>query len=388
MYCKLLFCSFVISCVFYANAQDGITIHALNDAVNNHFDSIRTGQGFVSVEKTRMDPEGVFVDSFSGNWQYVNGHWRFDIVRDTEGAHQMTDNHDDASGGDSGISREVSSWEDKGSVRLKFDQKQAMLTSGPAGEEHLSSLGIYFMGITSASYQNGLTFGKVYEDASRPGMTRRLEKNDKGQIELEIDQMNEAGDTVPYCYLVIDPAAQFSIIYQECWSASGNWRYLGEVDMELIESAGIYFPKRGKFLIERGDPPEPYIKCNVTFSQTELNMPLTSEDIQIVLPAEVIVQDTIKEDVYRTEKPTTINEILAGNLTSIIEDNRLSDSELQESLMRSIEAEKQSLLQKQSAKGKGLYNITHVPMYKLAALVILFGVVFAFTLKFLSSKSA
>ncbi len=142
------------------------------------------------------------------------------------------------------------------------------------------------------------------------GLNYEIHESDgDGLIKLHVFR----NDPLAEATTIIDITKQFSMI-EEIAESQGNppYRETCKVEMEYIEPAGIWFPRRA--LLERYEG-KPLVKTGTKtfeFTNTQLNIPIPDEEFHIKLPTGTRLTDTFAQETYTTRFPLTLSQIVSG----------------------------------------------------------------------------
>jgi len=322
----LLIIGIIIVPSFMLGQEDFLTLDEIIKATQSHMDNIKTAKGKFKIQKTTLEKEGDKNDLIVGEWLYKDGHWRTRLEGKLWGTYVDTQQKELQKTNRSITTDYKKDVENKGDIDFDYIEKNrnASIQKKMISENNISSYGLFFAGVVSANYF-GTPINELLERVRNNTAKVSVHTgSDSSLIRLDIQYLNDNGELISEGFMEINPTRQYSILKYESCSVDKSYKILGNVEMELIQASNIYFTKKASFEIMKGIPLKTASKKIFEFWDTELNMPLTDQDLEIILPADVIVQDGLTQDIYMTKKDTSLKQILAGELEPILKKDIMS----------------------------------------------------------------
>ncbi len=322
----LLIIGIIIVPSFMLGQEDSLTLDEIIKAAQSHMDNIKTAKGKFKIQKTTLEKEGDKNDLIVGEWLYKDGHWRMRLEGKLWGTYVDTQQKELQKTNRSIATDYKKDVENKGDIDFDYIEKNrnASIQKKMISDNNISSYGLFFAGVVSANYF-GTPINELLERVRNNTAKVSVHTgSDSSLIRLDIQYLNDNGELISEGFMEINPTRQYSILKYESCSVDKSYKILGNVEMELIQASNIYFTKKASFEIMKGIPLKTASKKIFEFWDTELNMPLTDQDLEIILPADVIVQDGLTQDIYMTKKDTSLKQILAGELEPILKKDIMS----------------------------------------------------------------
>jgi len=288
-----------------------LTLSELESAIDAHRALIHTAQG--SFTHIRTYPKQLSSDKVSGRWRYKEGAWYVSYDRDfrtidtastplkpgkTRGEVQIL----------SGYSLDVT------------ENRKSALISKTIGAGALGYVG--FDGIDS--YQSGAFNARTIIKIVGSGKARlraqtQVLQQGTTRTEYLIDLLDANGQVRGEAKLQAVPSWQYSVPVYETWSASRGNGNVFHVTMERIGPDGIWFPKKsvteqyegkknGQSLLDHSDITE--------YSETQVNVPINSSDLDIVMPANARVSSTMGLGIWHLQSKATLSDLISGRVKS------------------------------------------------------------------------
>jgi len=375
----ILFLSYIYGDVTFDNLEDII------QATQAHMDSIKTGRGKFKIQKTTYETEGEKNDLVIGDWLYKEGHWRMKLEAKVWGESIEKRKIDLQKTGRSIATEYFSDIENKGDIDFSYIEKNknAVVSKKMITDLSISSYGLFFAGISSANY-----FGTPISEIMKcvQNSTAKVSVKtvpDSSLIRLDIQYFKNNGELESEGVIEISPTQQYSILKYEISTADNNYRICGNVEMELIQTSNIYFPKKASFEILKGVPLKISSKKSFEFTDTELNISLDDQELEITLPPSVIIQDNLTRDIYETKKETNLKQILAGELESVFKKDKLSQEEIEKDKQLAEQDKRKSENAKKLARHQDYSYYYRKLVYKIIIGIIIVITTFYVTFKYM-----
>ena len=321
---KIYKCTFVFFLLaFPVYSQDMQIIKDIEKACNVHKKRIKTGKGKVFHHSTSFRYKKPIQEK--GEWIYKDDHWRYDYQGVTRDLAKKSNGSE--------VYKVEFENELLGDNLLRFERKKRC---GSIVENLTPNRirGLYFIGITGYNvFGDGISH--IIEEMLEKGygtFDSVKEENFKGkpcQI-LNFTILDENKKPKYLSKIVVSPSQQYSYLYYERSRIdTGVIVEKDEIDMEYIESAKIWFPKQAVFQ-RRPNPENPNEFQTVDkfiFKHTQLNIPISEEDLAIQIPKGCVINNEINRDIYHLDVDADMEGILSGAVKSDMEKEKVPITE-------------------------------------------------------------
>jgi len=263
-----------------------VTLEELVEAAEAHWALIQTGRGEYSLhfEDTSENTPGVV--KYQGVWMLKDGGIALRYKGTRDGAWYPANNRGPSDG-------EYEVTDQRIQIMLHTAGELAGLAMIDKMHENSFTFREFaFPGIFSASYHLSPLRGIPVAVQERGLIAEITGAEEGGLIRILIHRENPPGKGM----IILDPQKQYSVL-EEWYDFTGEPPQLvqGKVEMEYIEPAGIWFPRRA--LLERYEG-KPLVKTGTKpfeFTNTQLNIPIPDEEFHIKLPTGTRLTDTFAQ---------------------------------------------------------------------------------------------
>lgn len=356
-------------------------IEEIFQAMQAHMNSIKTAKGKFKIERVTYEKEGDKNTLVIGEYLYKDGHWRMKLKGKEWGEWVNYHNKELQKTHRAIATNYEKDVENKGNIEFDYIEKHrnASVSKKMIDNPYISSYGLFFSGILSANYL-GTPISNLRE---------RLENQTckitvtmipgTSIIQLAVKYLNKEGKEESTGVIEISPTQQYSILKEEFKESNFNYVTTGHVEMELINPPGIYFPKKAVFEIKQGEPLKTKAIKKFEFSETRLNEEILDAELELILPAGVLVQDAITQEIYETTKETKLEQILAGELEPVLKKEKLSEEDLKRAKeLAEADRRKSEMIKKLVSNQNKLKISLYQIILGLCAMVTVFFITFKF----------
>jgi len=289
-----------------------VSFASLLDAANGHLELVETARGSIALweEEPKLGKQRI---EAKGPWFYSAGEWRLDAHGSLPVAESSPTKSESNLNWDR--SQKQQKFQQKGDSVLQFFPSWQSAVVVPHQSAPLLGLALYgvdpkFTGLARLAELESLGQVIDFKVTTVPGPPEAL------KIEYTL-AMDSSRTPVAKGEVHVVPSMQYSLVFMAGAMLSGDGGASGvSTTMALEPVSQVWFPAKVQwFRTATSDwSGDRTVYKEYTFSEVQINVPVSRDDLDIIMPEDTQVSNTFTQQAYRLSQPATLEDLLSGKI--------------------------------------------------------------------------